>query len=103
MGRMKKRQRPRPYAAAGRGAIDLPRLKAIPQNPRLYTRQANWSLFLRSVAEYLSEAPAWMARIRSYVVPYPKPFRRVRFESLDGTRLSGWLGIHRRGRKNLDR
>lgn len=83
--------------------IPIEELRKLPQDPRPIGRQANWTLLLRSVAEYVAEAPPLLARIKSFVDPYPSPFRRVRFGSRDGTRLRGWIGIQKEDRKTAHR
>lgn len=75
-------------------------LAQVPQKPRAIIRMENWPLALRSVADFVTAAPGWLARVRARVVGYPRPFRRVHFNSWDGTRLTAWLGVHtERGRE----
>lgn len=69
-------------------------LAHIPQRPRSITRLENWPLALRSVADFVTQAPGWLAQLRGRLAGYPLPFRRVHFASSDGTRLTAWLGVH---------
>jgi len=70
----------------------LQRIQAIPANPRPIVHPKNWATAAKSVRDYLLQAPPWAARIGSFLNKYPAPFEKVTFRSLDGTRLSAWLG-----------
>lgn len=70
-------------------------LQRVPQKPAPLAHPRNWTVALRSVAEYVALAPGWLARTVSRVASYPRPFAKIRFPSLDGTELYGWLGAHR--------
>lgn len=71
-------------------------LAHIPQHPKPFRRVGNWPMMIRSVTEYLTQTPEWMVRVRGRFTGYPRPFRKVRFKSWDGTPLTAWLGVHQR-------
>lgn len=98
--------RPKPDSTDTIAQIEI--LQMVPARPHLLARPSHWPMALRSVADYLTQAPWWLARLRGLIDIYPKPFRRLRFASADGTQLTGWLGCQmaegRRGRRRrLDR
>jgi pimeloyl-ACP methyl ester carboxylesterase len=70
----------------------LQHLRAIPSAPRGVVHPRNWATAAKSVRDYVLQAPAWSARLGSFLNKYPKPFEKVTFRSLDGTKLSAWLG-----------
>lgn len=78
-------------------------LATIPQQPKPIYRAENWVLAVRSVADYVTTAPGWLARLRGRFVGYPRPFRKFVFKSWDGTLLSGWLGVHAEGGRETRR
>jgi pimeloyl-ACP methyl ester carboxylesterase len=90
MPRSKARKGPTPPNAVETKRI----LEGVPQDPQPIRRIQNWPLALQSVADFVADAPGWLARLRGTVHKYPRPFEKIIFESKDGTRLSAWLGRH---------
>lgn len=88
----RRRRAPHPPPVDTQATKEL--LERVPQNPRPIRHVTNWPLALQSVAEYVANAPAWLARVSGRVSRYPKPFRKVTFDSRDGTEISAWLGYH---------
>ena len=70
----------------------LDRIQSIPENPRAVVHPKNWATAAKSVRDYLLQAPPWAAKLGSFLNRYPAPFEKVMFRSLDGTRLSAWIG-----------
>ncbi len=52
-------------------------------------------MILRTFTEYVVHANPLIARVQSRMNAYPTPFRKVHFQSSDGTRLTAWIGIHK--------
>lgn len=70
------------------------RIRRIPQHPREFASIKNLPFALREISDYLVHATRWLAPVRRFAIGYPAPFRRVEFPSLDGTKISAWLGVH---------
>jgi pimeloyl-ACP methyl ester carboxylesterase len=97
--RKKARPRPRfssvkPTPAASRELLE--RVSRLPQQPRRLVSPRHWPFAFQSVADYVTNSPPWLARVRGRFNAYPLPFRKVHFRSWDGTRLTAWMGVHRR-------
>lgn len=78
-------------------------IRELPQNPRSVKGPKNWLNGAMLFADYLATVPPRMNRWTAPLRRYPDAFEKVRFESRDGTRLSGWLGLApalRGGRKD---
>lgn len=67
-------------------------IQRIPTSPRPLAHPKNWTVGLRSVRDYFLLAPPWPSFVGSFFGRYPRPFERITFKSLDGTRLSAWMG-----------
>lgn len=72
----------------------LLRLAQIPHRPTPLRLIQHWPFAFQELADYLTQAPSWLARMRGRLVRYPQPFRKVPFRSWDGTPLTAWLGVH---------
>jgi len=72
----------------------LERIARLPQQPRTLDVR-HLPLAVRTVTDYVTRAPEWLARVRGRFNSYPAPFRKVHFRSWDGTRLTAWMGIHK--------
>lgn len=73
----------------------LERVARLPQNPRPLSAVRHLPLAVRTVTDYVTQAPEWLARVRGRFPTYPAPFRKVQFRSSDGTRLTAWMGLHK--------
>lgn len=91
---MPRRRRPAPDPPPVDTQATQELLARVPQEPRAIRHVTNWPLAMQSVAEYVTNAPAWLARVSAKIARYPKPFRKVTFEGADDTTLSAWLGYH---------
>jgi pimeloyl-ACP methyl ester carboxylesterase len=70
----------------------LDELQRIPASPRSLAGPKNWLNGVLLFSDYLASVPPAMARLTTPLRKYPKDFTKVRIESLDGTRLTGWFG-----------
>lgn len=70
------------------------RLARLPQNPARLGA-THLPLAVREITDYVTQAPAWLAKFRGRFRGYPAPFRKVRVKSWDGTLLTAWLGVQR--------
>lgn len=76
------------------------RLRAIPQTPSKLSLGRHLPFAITALADFLVQAPPWLAKARGRLHPYPLPFKRVTIPSWDGTPLTGWLGVHGTHRKD---
>lgn len=81
-------------ATSARSLEILRRVQRLPQNP---TKLGAWHLPLavRTITDYVTRAPPWLAKVRGRITTYPAPFRKVHYRSWDGTLLTAWLGVHK--------
>jgi pimeloyl-ACP methyl ester carboxylesterase len=73
----------------------LERISRLPQSPQTLSAMRHLPLAVRTVTDYVTRAPEWLARVRGRHPTYPAPFRKVHFRSWDGTRLTAWMGLHK--------
>ncbi len=62
----RRRRAPDPPPADTQATKEL--LERVPQNPQRFRRVTNWPLALQSVAEYVANAPGWLARVSGRLV-----------------------------------